>query len=97
MGDAAMALRKVAALRALVMELPHVPTPAEMALLDRFRGLVTAPGAATSTDRDALAAGWRQWWRQGETARIREMAERVPAEVVTGDERLIAYATASRL
>jgi hypothetical protein len=95
--DATAALRKVSSLRALGLRLPHVPTPAELVLLDRFQDLVTAPGSATSPDRDALAAGWRQWWRQGERTRIRDMADTVPGDVVAGDARLIALAAAARL
>ena len=92
--DAERAIRRVAALRALCLSLPHVPTPAESALLRRFSQLVKAPGSATSSDLDALAAGWRQWWRQGEVERLRAMAAHVPAALVNGDRRLATYACA---
>jgi len=86
--DAATAIRKVSALRALCLRLPHVPTPAELARLQRFGELVSAPESASTDDIELLAAGWRRWWCQGETSRLRAMAAYVPASLVQSDRRL---------
>jgi hypothetical protein len=93
--DATTAIRKVSALRALCLRLPHVPTPAELARLQRCRELAAAPESATIGDVEALVAGWRSWWYQGETERLRAMAARVPAALVHGDRRLALYACAA--
>ncbi len=93
--DAATAIRKVSALRALCLRLPHVPTPAEIALLQRFSELVAAPESASTEDIEPLAAGWRRWWYQGETSRLRAMAARMPAALVDADRRLALYAYAA--
>jgi len=90
--DAATAIRKVSALRALCLRLPHVPTPAELARLQRFGELVSAPESASTDDIELLAAGWRRWWCQGETSRLRAMAAYVPASLVQSDRRLALYA-----
>jgi len=93
--DAATAIRKVSALRALCLRLPHVPTPAELARLQRFGELIVAPESTTFDDVEALVAGWRSWWYQGETERLRAMAARVPAVLIHGDRRLVLYACAA--
>jgi len=93
--DAATAIRKVSALRALCLRLPHVPTPAELARLQRFGELVAAPESASTDDIEPLAAGWRRWWYQGETSRLRAMAAHVPTGLVQSDRRLALYACAA--
>ena len=93
--DAATVLRKVSALRMLCLRLPHLPTPAEQERLRRFEGLVATPGAATDADIEALAAGWRQWWRDGRGDALRVMAERLPAGLVERDRRLASYLDAA--
>ena len=93
--DAATAIRKVSALRALCLRLPHVPTPAELALLQRFCELVAAPESASTEDIEPLAVGWRRWWSEGETSRLRAMAACVPASLVQSDRRLALYACAA--
>jgi hypothetical protein len=90
--NATAAIRKVSALRALCLRLPHVPTPAEAALLRRCEALAVSPESATRADVEALAAGWRRWWRLGETERLRAMAARVPAGLIEADRRLAMYA-----
>jgi hypothetical protein len=76
--DAAATLRTVSALRALCLRLPHLPTPAEAERLRRFEWLVQRPEAITPGDADALAAGWRRWWRDGRWREIAGMAASVP-------------------
>jgi hypothetical protein len=93
--DAATAIRKVSALRALCLRLPHVPTPAELSRLQRFGELTVAPESATIRDVEALVAGWRRWWYQAETERLSAMAARVPAALVHDDRRLALYACAA--
>jgi hypothetical protein len=87
-------LRSVSALRALCLRLPHVPTPAELARLERFDALVAAPAPATERDVEALAAGWARWWRDGRKAELAEMARRVDATLVNSDRRLASFAVA---
>jgi hypothetical protein len=94
--DVAATLRRVAALRALCLGLPHVPTPAELALLQRFEMLARTPQAAVDADVEAIAAGWRAWWRGGEHRRIAEMAAGLPVGLVDGDRRLATYGDAAR-
>ncbi len=93
--DAATAIRKVSALRALCLRLPHVPTPAELSRLQRFGELVVAPESASTDDIEPLAAGWRRCWYQGETSRLRAMAAQVPASLIENDRRLALYACAA--
>jgi hypothetical protein len=95
--DVTLTLRRVAALRALCLRLPHLPTPAERARLDRFRVLATDPAAATSADIESLAAGWRQWWLGEDATAIQAMAEKLPRGLVDGDRRLASYAVAAGL
>lgn len=95
--DVGGTLRRVSALRALCLSLPHVPTPLETTQLERFAVLVTAPGSATAHDLPALAAGWRRWWREGRAADIAAMAERLPAGLVESDRDAVTYAAAARL
>jgi len=89
--DVAATIRKVAALRELCLRLPHIATASEMCRLARFTELAAAPAQATSEDVAAIAAGWRQWWREGHKDRIRTMAERLPAGLIEQDRRLASY------
>jgi hypothetical protein len=93
--DATAAIRKASALRTLCLRLPHLPTPAEIERLWRCDALAASPDSATSADIEALAAGWRNWWRRGETERLRAMAARVPPSVINADRRLAMYACAA--
>lgn len=95
--DATAAIRKVSALSALCLRLPHLPTPAEMARLRRCEALAASPESATLADVEALAAGWRRWWHRGETERLRAMAARVPAGLINTDRRLAQYACAAEV
>ena len=93
--DPERAIRRASALRALGLSLPHVPTPAEIARLRRFDELVARPESATDADIEALVTGWRSWWHQRDTERLRTMAPRVPATLVDADRRLATYACAA--
>jgi hypothetical protein len=93
--DATAAIRKVSALRALCLRLPHLPTPAEAARLRRCEALAVSPESATRADVEALATGWRRWWHLGETERLRAMAARVPSDLIDADRRLAQYACAT--
>jgi hypothetical protein len=95
--DATRTLQRVAELRTLCLTLPHLSTPAEEALLRRFDVLVASPESATEADLEAVVAGWRGWWRRGETDRLRAMAIRLPAHFIAGDRRLASYAEGTRL
>jgi hypothetical protein len=94
--DVAATLRRLSALRALCLRLPHVPTPAESELLRRFDMLARRPQDAGGADVEAIAAGWRAWWRGGEHRRLAEMADALPAILVDSDRRLAAYADGAR-
>lgn len=94
--DAAAALQKVAALRALCLRLPHLPTPIERERLRRFEALVASPRLTTDADIEALVAGWRRWWREGRRDALCAMAERLPAGIVERDRDLAAYLSAAR-
>jgi hypothetical protein len=90
-------IRAVARLRDLCRRLPHVPTESERRLLDHFEDLGRARAAAGIADVDALAAGWRAWWRQGRTRDIDAMARALPPGLVDADRRLATYALAAGL
>ncbi len=89
--DVATTLRTVAALRALCLRLPHLPTPTEAERLRRFEALAESPQSATDEDIEALVAGWRRWWRAGDNDRLLAMAAQLPAGLVDGDRRLSSY------
>src|SRR5205814_7320692 len=75
--DAERILRKVGALRSLCVRLPHLETPAETLLLNRFDALASGPDRLTENDRDAVVVGWRRSWRTAETETVRRMAPRM--------------------
>ena len=87
-------LRAVSALRTLCLRLPHVPTPAEVARLERFDALVAAPERATERDVEALATGWSRWWREGRTTELSDMSRRIDAELIDSDRRLASFVVA---
>lgn len=93
--DIASSFRAVSQLRRLCLSLPHVPPPAERRLLARFEDLVTSPESATKTDVDALAAGWRAWWRASRVSDLAAMSSKVPTGVIDSDRRLTTYAVAA--
>ena len=90
-------LNIVSALRVLSLELPHIPTPAEIVLLKQFDLLVEAPERATERDVEALVAGWSRWWREGRTADLSAMARRVDAALIDSDRRLASFAVACEI
>ncbi len=92
--DVASRLRAVSELRRLCLSLPHVPTPAERRLLVRFERLAKAPETAAAADVDAIAVGWRAWWRARRVEEIVTMARRVPRVLIDRDRRLATYAAA---
>ncbi len=91
------ALRKVSALRTLCLRLPHHATPAERAHLRRFEALIQEPHRATGGDLEALVAGWRQWWREGNVRALHEMAQRVPPPLVAQERQLAALQLAAQV
>lgn len=93
--DVSAVVRKVAALRSLCLRLPHVPPPAERAALRRFEILAGDPAAVTADDLEALAAGWRRWWHDGNARAIRLMAARIRPAVIERDRRLATLASAA--
>ncbi len=93
--DVGRSLRAASALRRLCLSLPHLATPAEAALIARFERLVAAPERVTPGDADALAAGWRTWWRTGRVAELSGMAKHVGPAVIGRDRRLATYAVAA--
>lgn len=95
--DIATTLRKVSALRSLCLRLPHLPTPAEARLRQRFEALVAAPERATVDDVDVTAAGWRQWWRAGRHVELLEMKVRLPSDVIDSGSELPLLAQAAKL
>ena len=94
--DAAPAIRSVAQLRALFVRLPHVPTPAELARLQRFEVIVADPALAGTEDIESIVAGWRRWWREGRVDQIAAMASAISADLVESDPRLLDLAFVAR-
>jgi len=94
MPDAATVLRKVSALRALCLRLPHIPTPLELQRLRRFESIASAASTTGETDRDAVATGWRSWWRDGRADLIAIMSALLPPAFVASDRRLAALSLA---
>lgn len=94
--DVDRSLKKVSELRRLCLSLPHLRTPAERRRLERFEALVRAPASATCDDIDAIATGWRTWWRAQRFEDIETMATRLPSDVVDGDRDLAMFAVAVR-
>jgi hypothetical protein len=93
--DFAARLRAVSELYDLCARLPHLPTPRERALLARFDVLTAFPASVTPADADALAAGWRSWWRAGRVRDIAAMATAIPRGVIDGDHRVATYVVAA--
>jgi hypothetical protein len=79
----------------LCLRLPHAPTPAELEQLRRFTVLVATPHRATAADVEALAAGWRHWWRERLREELCEMVKRTPSTLIAGDRRLATLALAA--
>lgn len=94
--DVASTLRKVSALRSLCLRLPHVSTPTQVRLLDRFETLAATPERATAADLDAIAVGWHRWWRDGMHSRLLEMRTRLTSGLLDAHRDLGALAQASR-
>jgi hypothetical protein len=90
-------IRAVARLRDPCRRLPHIPTERERRLLARFEQLRSGPAAAHAEDADALAVGWRAWWREQRLRDIAAMADALPHGLVGTDRRLATYALAARL
>jgi len=86
--DAERVLRKVGALRSLCVRLPHLETPAETLLLDRFDALTATSDRLTANDRDAVAVGWRRSWRVGVMDTVHRMAPRMDGDMVARDRTL---------
>ena len=93
--DASGTLRTVSSLRSLCLRLPHLPTPEELTVLQRFDFLAADPSSATHKDVASLVAGWRRWWRDGAYGELSSMACQLPARIVEDDRRLAALRTAA--
>ena len=95
--DADRAFKKASELRRLCLSLPHLSTPAEQRRLERFDGIVLAPGSATHHDVGAIVAGWRNWWRAQRFQDIERMASELPPDIVDRDRDLAMFAVAVRV
>ena len=92
--DVASTLRKVSELRALCLRLPHLPVAEERRHLGRFAQLARHPESATASDVDAIAAGWRQWWREHRLEALSDMVRATPPALIESDRRLATFALA---
>jgi len=90
------ALRTIASLRTFCLGLPHAPTPAEMRELDRFERLRRAEASPGEEDIGALRTGLRQCWRSRDTQTLRQMAARIPPELLERDRWLQSFVVAAR-
>ncbi len=95
--DPAAALRKASQLRDLCRRLPRISTSTALERLRRFEALIGSPQSAGEADIEALVEGWKQWWYEGETAKLAAMASRVPGDLTATNRLLATYATAARL
>ena len=89
-------LKSVAALRKFCLTLPHAPTPYEVQQLQRFEGLRQGVAPLTDEDIDALRSGLRDCWCRRDAETLREMAARVPPELLERDRWLQSFVVAAR-
>lgn len=89
-------LKSIAALRKLCLTLPHVPTPYEARQLQRFEGLRRGASHLTDEDIDALRSGLQDCWRRRDVETLREMAARVPPELLERDRWLQSFVVAAQ-
>lgn len=89
-------LTTISALRSFCLALPHAPTPLDGRQLERFQGLCQAAAPLSHGDIDALRTGLRHCWRNGEARTFRDVAARIPAELLGRDRWLQSFVVAAR-
>jgi uracil-DNA glycosylase len=90
-------LRRVAALRGLCLRLQHIPTPGEERLLTHFWALADSPQEVRQDDVQAVAVGWRRWWRAGEIDRLLSMAAALPPALICLGREATTHLMAARV
>lgn len=89
-------LMTVSTLRRLCLTLPHAPTPREVRRLERFERLRRGAAHLTDEDIDALRSGLQDCWRRRDAETLREMAARIPPELLERDRWLQSFVVAAR-
>ena len=89
-------LTTISALRRLCLALPHAPTPLERRHLEQFRCLCQAAAPLSEGDIDVLRTGLRHCWRRGDAGTLRELAPRIPSELLEQDRWLQSFVVAEQ-
>jgi len=85
----------IAALRRLCLTLPHALTPDEARRLDRFERLRQGAAPPSEEDIEALRTGLRHCWRRGDAGTLREIAARIPSDLLDRDRWLQSFMVAT--
>ena len=89
-------LTTISALRRLCLVLPHAPTPEAVRRLERFERLRRGGAPLSDDDIETLRTGFRHCWRRRDAGTLREMAARIPVELLARDRWLQSFVVATQ-